>query len=1207
MAVSTLCRLILMIVLLHACSADSTSSAVAAGAEVTPDWFETFSVAEQLARDISFQNHRAVWSGDSARALLLKVLAANDTATNLEDTASFMIHLALGDYYFRDLRMTEAKMHWEQADSLAVRLWPAAAISRRNLTWRFAILARENLDSSTADSLERVALADTSIEAESFNRYVYLRELAKIQIRLLRPKDAWKLHEQIVGEWRSRPVGDPHAVIVALMDLAEGASKLTFTNFQNERAAQDSAILLGQEALTIARKYVAPDAPVVGYVLNRLGDYYRRRGDDQPAEQCWQEAFDINLATRSEEDIETQGSIARIGNVALQHGEYARAERLLTRAVELRRKTQGEGHQEVAAMLSNLAGLYRQTGRFTRAESLLTVALEIRRRALPEDHPDIAANLNALGRLCFDQGRLGTAEFYWNDARARFESVLGSDDATTVAVLQNLADLYVEWGRGEDALRMLREVVAVRTRFLGEDHPAVISSTLRLAELYLRLDKSGAAEQALRKARLLADARGDEPSNELLLTEASLRSKRRQYSESDSLIRIVISERSHAFGARSMLLIEPLQRLAANKALQQELLVADSLLCLLTEIAAENEMTLTPVVAEALMRRGDIQRAMAQEQMADSLYQESFQIALASFYDGIAVMPERLAVAYGKKLRAIRDRCLTTLLARSEPDRSGRMTGEVRAIHSAEDKKLLAALAGTKSAVLDVAFLRRYELRTSEDAGTIALIDSLNDVDLRLSRLYLTAARDTTAVGLDRQIRRLADAKQRMEERLSSSRRAGVVGTPTTPPSLDELAAFLGDDEASIDYVRYGVCGSQGSPTDSCYAAIVITQGRVRLCQLGSAAPIDRLLARLHEHFSSLADRGGQIKSEDLQTYLALAHQIKDLIWTPLETFLPESGRIYVSLDAGLHQVSFAALPDKAVGYLVERFEFSYVNSMRDIFQLPTTTIVRGSLLAVGDPAFERWQRQPAASEPMSQLATTHPFSSPSTSRSLGPRCPISSKAALPLPSSRYEVGAIVDYWNHVDGCRATALLDDEASEASFKRLAPGNAVIHIATHAFRWDSDCLSGVSRAVAEEYPHLLTGLLLAGATASTPGGEIGGHEDGVLTAEEIAHLNLNETRVVVLSACESGLGQISAGEGVFGLRRAFQLAGARSVISSLWEIPDQSTARLMRQFYRGMQDGLSRALHDAQLEALRTQREAGVPQHPYSWGAFVAYGN
>lgn len=1202
MVLSLLSWIVLFLAALQVCANGATSAVQVTDTTIQPAWGDSFSEAERLARDVSFQDHRASWSGDSARALLLNLLAESP----LGDSAGYLIHLALGDYFFRDLKITEAEMHWRKADSIGVRLWPTTAIERRNLAWRFAVVARENGEYWLADSLEQVALADTSVDAERLNRYVYLRELAKIQIRLLRIEDAWKVHEQIVREWRKRPVGDPQAVVVALMDLAEGASKLTFTNFQNERTAQDSAILLGQEALAIARTYVATDSPIAGYVLNRLGDYYRRRGQDQLAEQCWQEALDINLATRSEDDIETQGSISRIGNVLLQQGNYARAERLLTRAVELRKKTQGEAHQEVAAMISNLAALCRQTGKFARAESLLTVALAIRRKALPEDHPDIAANLSALGRVCFEQGRLSVAETYWRDAQGRLESVLGGNNAATVTVLQNLANLYVEWGREEDALRMLKEVVTVRKKFLGEDHPAVITGNLELAELQLQLNQLKAAEKTLRETRRLADARGKKPPLEVLLAEASLHSKHRQYPESDSLIETVISKRAAAFGGNSMLLIDPLRRLATNKQAERELVIADSLLGRLMQIAAENEMISTPAAAGAMLLRGDIQLALNKVKDADSLYRQSFQISLSSFYDGIAVMPEQLAVAYSRKLRTIRDRCLTMLIDSSgskRPDRPGR---RAKTITSADRKRHLSELAGTKSAILDVAFRRHSQMHASIDSGTMMIIDSLNDVDLRLSRLYLTAARDSSAVGLDRQIRQLADAKRVLEDQLTHAASSVAGVKSTTPFSFDTLVTVLGDNKASIDYVRFDFGSPVSGAIVPCYLATITTRGRVYVHQLGPAAPIDSLLARLQGHLASLAQNSGHTRPSASLEYLAIAQQLKDLIWSPFETFLPDSGQIFVAPDALLHLVSFAALPEGATRFLVERYEFTYVNAVRDILSLPFTHVVQGNLLAVGDPAFERRPRPVQVSEKATKLAAVGAVTSLAT-RALAPRCPIATQLLSPLPASSFEVGTVVDYWSHRAGCLATALLNDEASEENFKRLAPDNVAVHVATHAFRWDSNCLSGVSRAVAQEYPQLLSGLMLAGAAAPVPDSEVGNTEDGVLTAEEIAQMNLRNTSVVVLSACESGLGEISTGEGVIGLRRAFQLAGAKSVISALWEIPDQSTARLMRQVYQGMERGFSMALRNAQLQALQAQREARVPIHPYSWGAFIAYGN
>jgi CHAT domain-containing protein len=194
------------------------------------------------------------------------------------------------------------------------------------------------------------------------------------------------------------------------------------------------------------------------------------------------------------------------------------------------------------------------------------------------------------------------------------------------------------------------------------------------------------------------------------------------------------------------------------------------------------------------------------------------------------------------------------------------------------------------------------------------------------------------------------------------------------------------------------------------------------------------------------------------------------------------------------------------------------------------------------------------------------------------------------------------------------------ASEAAFKRDAPGHRVLHVATHGFFLNGACESapgtrgvgGLSSTAATarpvENPLLLSGLALAGANrrASASPNE----DDGILTAEEVASLNLEGVEWAVLSACDTGVGEIKAGEGVFGLRRAFQVAGARTVIMSLWSVDDQATRTWMRALYEGrFQRKLSTAaaVHAASLSLLRERRAKGQSTHPFYWAAFIAAGD
>ena len=192
--------------------------------------------------------------------------------------------------------------------------------------------------------------------------------------------------------------------------------------------------------------------------------------------------------------------------------------------------------------------------------------------------------------------------------------------------------------------------------------------------------------------------------------------------------------------------------------------------------------------------------------------------------------------------------------------------------------------------------------------------------------------------------------------------------------------------------------------------------------------------------------------------------------------------------------------------------------------------------------------------------------------------------------------------------------LGAQASEETFKAEAPGSRVIHLATHGYFIScnhSKNATGrgidLSEAFVGENPLLVSGLFLAGANLHGQGADSLGYEDGILTAEEVAGMNLEGTELVVLSACETGLGEVKTGEGVYGLRRAFQMAGARTVISALWPVSDQATAELMGKLYGAKRESIPQLMQRMALDRIRKLRKKKQPDIPLSWGAFIALGD
>ena len=356
--------------------------------------------------------------------------------------------------------------------------------------------------------------------------------------------------------------------------------------------------------------------------------------------------------------------------------------------------------------------------------------------------------------------------------------------------------------------------------------------------------------------------------------------------------------------------------------------------------------------------------------------------------------------------------------------------------------------------------------------------------------------------------------------------------------------------------------------------------------------------------------------------YRRAAEELRQQVWDPLLTHLSDATRVFIVPDDTLHLVSFAALPTASFQYLVETGPvIHYLSAERDLVPTVASRLSGRGLLVLGGPAFDE--------------STLRPVASASSFRGTRSTCrDFQSIRFDPLPASLKEVDELLTLWNraHTIGGKAAQLpgvmpstpdtirlTGVAASEAAFKMEAGGRRILHLATHGFFLGGRCASaldsssastpaGLSTRIARENPLLLSGLILAGANHRDVAAA--DQEDGVLTAEEVAALNLGGVDWAVLSGCDTGVGELRVGEGVFGLRRAFQVAGAKTVIMSLWPVEDQTTRQWMLTLYRGRllkNLSTSDAMREASLAVLRQRRTKGLSTHPFHWAAFVAAGD
>ncbi len=425
-------------------------------------------------------------------------------------------------------------------------------------------------------------------------------------------------------------------------------------------------------------------------------------------------------------------------------------------------------------------------------------------------------------------------------------------------------------------------------------------------------------------------------------------------------------------------------------------------------------------------------------------------------------------------------------------------------------------------------------------------------------------------------------------------------------------------DAVAVEFVLINYVFVNPDTVTPRYIALVVEKsGRASLFNLGDAAIIDRTVDLYRRHMAVIAERRKPVGTKEGMEYRKIAATLYDLVWRPFESVLNGRRMICVAPDGGLNLVSFAALMGSDRKYIIEKNLLHSLSAVRDIIPKEGAGSSGSGLLALGDPDFDAPASERIASRP--SAVRNSGSEDPYQLRNMRSGCEqLKSMTVSRLYNTRIEVGGIVDTWREYNPSEPVVhLVGSMASEEVFKATSAGKRVLHLATHGYFLDASRPPAGSEGSGNgENPLLLSGLLLAGANLHGRGAREYGTEDGILTALEVSALPLEGVELVVLSACESGLGNVKQGEGVYGLRRAFQIAGAKSVVSTLWQVPDLETMKFMKDLYATMlpshRTGGEKIPYPAlmqkvALERIREQRLRGRPDHPFTWGAYVATGD
>ena len=406
----------------------------------------------------------------------------------------------------------------------------------------------------------------------------------------------------------------------------------------------------------------------------------------------------------------------------------------------------------------------------------------------------------------------------------------------------------------------------------------------------------------------------------------------------------------------------------------------------------------------------------------------------------------------------------------------------------------------------------------------------------------------------------------------------------STAVQLEDLRHSLPAHSALVSYVAYrrtvvDKLDPAGSMTPAYMAFVLLpNSSRIRVFDLGDAKPIEDLVSSARASAEAEAHAGGIAPIRNERAWREAAGALRKIVWDPVRAQLGDAKLALVVPDGVLNLIPFSALPD-GKGYLVEHGPVIHIlSSERDLIPAEAGAKKSG-LLAVGSPSFE--------------LAGG--AAPPSPLRGASASCEAFAKLEFhPLPGSGAEVADLSAAWRRWNGDEPSATLTGtDATRTRFVADASQSRVLHIATHAFLLDKSCGNG--------NPLLQSGLVFAGANQS--------RDTSILTAQQIASLDLRGVDWAVLSACNTGNGELHDGEGVLGLERAFRIAGARSVVMTLWSVDDDVTRRFMHELYAerlGLHATTADAVWSSARKLLLDRRAAGKSTHPWYWAGFVGSG-
>ena len=985
-------------------------------------------------------------------------------------------------------------------------------------------------------------------------------------------------------------------------DYAMSLSSLALYNFYLSNYAE--AIRLGTEATLIQKKTLGEDNIDYATSLDNLALYNTALGNYTEAIRLCSEALLIRKKVLGENHPHYATSLSNLAGYNYNVGNYAESIRLETEATRISKEKLGENHPDYATSLNNLALYNSCLGNYAEAIRLCSEAMRIQKEVLGENHPAYASSLNSLATYNASLGNYTESIRLGTEAMRIRKEVLGENHPDYATSLNNLANYNATLGNYTESIRLGTEAMRIRKEVLGENHPDYATSLVNLAGYNLDL---GNYIEAIRLGTEAIHIQKKVLGNNHIAYTVSLNTLANSnfdlgnYAEAIRLGTEAMRIRKEVLGENHPAYALSLNNLASyNTSLgnyTESIRLGTEAMRIRKEVLGENHpdyalslynlavcYSLLGNYAEALQLCTDalhIQKKILGENHPNyAIYLN--ELAVCYFYSN----NKEEAVSLYRNISNLYTNLVLTTFADLTTTEQAMFWNKYnnyfnnilpqRAYTLADDSLYISAYNGvllSKGLLLNAEMEMKKFLQESGDSAIMELYDAM-----RMNKMILNKQ-------LEKPIKERfldTDSLQRLINRQEQDlvQRSKVYGDYTRNLRIDwqDVQGKLGKEDMALEFLSFPMEGDSVM-----YAAIVVKPGM--------AYP--EMIPLFKEK---------QLKQIPFYAYYSTP-ELYLLVWQPLEELLKGVKNVYFAPAGELYNIAIETLPDTDSTWVSDRFNLYRLSSTRQLALIQKTYDNNDARIYGGlkyDTDLTQLIKDNLQYEAKNETLARS-FEDGFIADSLRLR-----SGAEELPGTRIEAENIKRSLDaaHVENELFT---DTVGTEASFKAMS-GQQIraLHIATHGFYWtkwetrrqeDWDFLmlgDNHNPKYTEDKSLTRSGLLMAGANNALMGIEIPENVDnGILTAKEIAGLDLRGMDMVVLSACQTGLGEIT-GEGVFGLQRGFKKAGAKSLLMSLWKVDDNATQMLMTQFYANLIAGMDKynALRDAQRVVREYEVEKNV---------------